>query len=218
MTLLLDVDAVSKLSHWQLLPELPALLGRDWAAMSTITSLKPRTARATTAPDGKLFHTCEAAETALAALVQMPPLATPSPAVLGAFQDVAGIDPGEALLFALASEGGSREVLTGDKRAIKALAAMPPSLQASLQGRLLIVEQVVYLALQRHGLEWLRQRVCPQKGIDTAIAIVMGSRCDASEASVMDGLLSYVDEVGAFAGSMLKPVIPFPAIPAEEET
>lgn len=204
MTLLLDVDAVSKLSHWQLLPELPMLLGRDWVDMSTITSLKPRTARAIVAPDGKLFHTCEAAETALTALNLMPPLATPSPTALGAFQDVAGIDPGEALLFALASEESGCEILTGDKRAIRALAAMPAPLRASLQGRILIVEQVVYLALQRFGLEWLRQRVCPQKGIDTAISIVMGSQCDASEASVMDGLRSYVAEVGAYAGPMLK--------------
>ena len=57
------------------------------------------------------------------------------------------------------------------------------------------VEQIVLAALDRFGLEWLRVHVCPQRHVDKAIGIVMGGRCDATEASVREGLASYLGEM-----------------------
>lgn len=204
MQLLLDVDAAVKLAHWRLLIELPVLLGCQWQDIATISSLRYRALRAQDAPDGRLFHTCEAASLVLAALEHMQPLPAPDPDRLAAFQDVPGIDPGEALLFSLAADQGDAVVLTGDKRALGALATLAPEMGELLRGRVLTVESIVELALRHFGIDWLRERVCPSKDIDKAIAAVMGSRCDAPEDSVREGLQSYLRDVRRRTGPFLR--------------
>lgn len=202
--LLLDVDAAVKLAHWRLLMELPVLMGCQWTDITTITSLRYRALRAQEAPDGKLFHTRDAAVQVLAALEYMQPLPLPAADRLAAFQDVAGIDPGEALLFGVAADRAEAVVLTGDKRALAALAALGPEVAATLRGRVLTVEGIVELALRRFGIDWLRERVCPSKDIDKAIAAVMGSCCDAPEDSVREGLQSYLKDARRLAGPLLR--------------
>ena len=60
---------------------------------------------------------------------------------------------------------------------------------------LIRLEQVILCALELYGIPWLRERICAERGIDTAIEITMGSRCDAAEETVREGLLSYIQEM-----------------------
>lgn len=195
MDLLVDVDVLAKLAHWGMLPELPTFVGVEWAQMSTVASLRFRAQRAASNPDGKLFHSADAAYAVMHALEQMAPLPTVDPTRLAAFQDATDIDAGEAILFALLDGIADRCVLTGDKRAVRALSQLPAARRALLEGRILVLEAVFLKALHLRGIEWLRERVCPSRGLDKTIAIALGGRCDAPPAAVIEALHSYRREL-----------------------
>jgi hypothetical protein len=192
-TLYVDVDAVAKLAHWQLLPELPALTGFPFAQMATVSSLKHRAHRATTQPDGKLFRTAQAAQLAHQTLQQMGSLDAPATDLLAPFADAPGIDSGEAILMAHTLANGGSVLVTGDKRALRALAVLP--IAASLAARILILEQIVRKCLGVKGRSWLLVHMCPHREIDKAIGACLGSQCDASEANILQGLQSYASEM-----------------------
>ena len=193
-TLLIDVDAMCKLAHWNLLESLPAITGVPPADCATLPSCRHRAAKALTKLD-KVFKCVEAATEVLRAVDAFGDLPQPDPSLLEPFQDVAGIDSGEAVMFARMIEQPSAILLTGDKRAMRAAAALPMSVRGPVAARVLPVECVVKCALDMFGLDELRTRVCPWKEVDKAIAIVMGSRCDQPEASVREGLASYLGEL-----------------------
>ena len=203
MDLLVDVDVLAKLAHWGMLPELPALVGAEWHQMSTVASLRFRAQRAIAAPDGKLFHNADAARAVVQALDQMAPLPAVDPTRLAAFQDATDIDAGEAILFALLDGASDRCVLTGDKRAVRALSRLPATRRALLEGRVLVLESVCLKALDARGIEWLRERVCPSRNLDKAIAIALGSRCDAPLAAVLEALRSYHGELALLCAPSL---------------
>jgi hypothetical protein len=202
MALLVDVDALAKSAHWQLLPEIPECLAVPLAECATLTSARFRAQRALTKPDGKPFHNVEAAQAALDAIAKMLPAVAPDGACLPYLQKVAGIDAGEAVLLSSIANSDTR-LLTGDKRALKALANLQPDQRAPFEGRIILIEQLIQQALKRHGLPWLRERICPHLQIDNAMANIMGSRCDAGLESVQEGLASYIGEIERSASPSL---------------
>lgn len=203
MPLLIDVDAFSKLAHWRILPELPTLTGEQWSTLSTLGSLVFRAQRASVKPDLKLFQTTMAAQAAVSALSKMACLPDVEPRDLSAFQDVVDIDAGEAVLLAAMSRNQNLRLLTGDKRALRSLSRADHGLRSQYTGRVILLEQVILCALELYGIHWLRERICVERGIDTAIEIVMGSRCDAVEQAVREGLLSYIQEMSMLCNPAL---------------
>lgn len=195
LRLLLDVDAVCKLAHWRVLPKVADWLGVTWSECATLSSLRFRASKAITHPDGRLFKDAQVAKEASAIISQMSPMPAPEVSELAPFEDVSGIDSGEAVLLANMSTRPGCTLLTGDKRAIRALGPMALPLQERLAGRVHIIEQAVHAALDREGLDWLRTNVCPWRDLDKAVANVMGSRCDLAEGAVREGLLSYTMEM-----------------------
>lgn len=194
--LLIDVDAAVKLAHWDLLNELPMLTGMEWNELATISSLRYRALRSTEHPDGKLFRTAIAAETVFAAMKHMADLPEPNMTCLAALQGNTGIDPGEAVLLSILHVSDETRLLTGDRRALRTLAQLDRQIKDSFCNRILVIEQILIKALDTYGLDWLRERVCQDMHADKAVAICMGSRCDAPEASVSCGLNSYICEIG----------------------
>lgn len=192
--LLVDADALAKLSHWNLLDDVEVATGRRWSDASTFSSLRVRAVKAVDRPDGKLFRSSEAAQRASRVLEQMRPLPLVQDSLIAWAERATGIDPGEAQLFSVAMNSDAL-VLTGDKRALRTVSALSEAVWRPLCGKVMIVEQVVSVALQQRGLFDLRARICPDREIDRAIAFVMGSNCDASEDSVSEGLRSYVSEI-----------------------
>lgn len=201
--LLIDIDAATKLAHWDLLDELPLLTGIPWDKTATLSSLGHRARRCLDAPDGRLFRTSTAASSVLSAVQKMADLPSATEARLAIFQDSADIDPGEAVLLAIVPEHPDLRLLTGDKRALRALSHMDGSSVSGYFGRVHVIEQVLLAALAAHNIEWLRTRVCRDTNIDKAIGICMGSRCDASADSVTAGLQSYIDEIGLLTNPTL---------------
>jgi hypothetical protein len=203
MRLLIDIDALCKLAHWQLLLELPALTGVPLEECTTLSSAKFRALRAKKRLDGKAFHDLRAVDEVLTAVERMQSLSEGDAATMSAFEDAPGIDPGEAILLSALLAHPGAIMLTGDKRALRALSGLTPDVALQYAGRIVIVEQVLLAALDGHGLEWLRSRVCPWKTIDKAVIVIMGSRCDLGDAAVREGVTSYIEEIVALQSPSL---------------
>jgi hypothetical protein len=137
----------------------------------------------------------EAAKAVIGALETFGKLPQANTALLAQFQDIAGIDAGEAVMLARLIEDPHSLFLTGDKRALRAIAVMGHKVRAPIAERVVPIECIIKCVLDRFGIDELRARVCTWKDIDKAVAIVMGSHCDQSEASVREGLASYLGEL-----------------------
>lgn len=198
----LDVDAVCKLAHWGILPLLPELLQKPWAEMATISSLRFRVERAKLQPDGKLFHSTEAAKVASACIDKLTAIGAPPPEILAQLVDIPQIDPGEAVLLALVAENPVGIFVTGDKRALRALAKCPVA--DRFLGRVICIEQILNSSLQLKGRDWFLLNVCPQRKIDKAISMILGSQCDATIDNLNSGIDSYIGELnGLYKPSLL---------------
>ena len=201
---LVDADVISKLAHWELLDFLPQAFDLPWHSFATTPSVQYRARKATTKPD-RLFCSQAAAEAALNAVAKMSSL----PAILDsefilAAQRLPGLDPGEAVLMATASANPNVYVLTGDKRALAALAFSTHVVKSDqLNGRLICLEQFVLHVLNQVGLDRLRTHLCREPQVDRVIAVVMGSTCTALEIDVRDGLESYVKDAKGNSGTLL---------------
>ncbi|GAB3490369.1 hypothetical protein GCM10027399_07430 [Curvibacter fontanus] len=194
MSLFIDVDAICKLAHWQLLDKLPALLGTPIVECVTLSSVRYRAQRCLSKPDGRLFQTADAAQAVLAAVTSMKAPLAATAFDLSVFENASDIDPGEAVLLAAVIATPGARLLTGDKRALRAISKLA-SIRPVLAGRVVMLEHVLLLALDTYGLDWVRKSVCPQAAVDKAIFICMGSRCDAPEISVREGFESYLNEI-----------------------
>jgi hypothetical protein len=192
--LLVDVDAMCKLAHWRLLELLDEITGVPPTLCAALPSCQFRANKSLTKPD-RVLRSSAAAQTVLQAISTFGSLPQPEPESLSPFQEVAGIDSGEAVMLALMLDNPATILLTGDKRAMRALAALEPKLRERFAARILPIECIVKCILDARGLDELRARVCPWKDVDTAISNVMGSRCDQGEASVREGLASYLNEL-----------------------
>lgn len=191
--LLIDVDAFCKLAHWRILPHLPDLTGVPWSNIATVSSLRFRARNALSKLDGKLFRTMAAAELVLESMEQMAELGEPESETLDAFALIPQIDVGEAILLALVAADPVACLLTGDKKALKALAVHDCS--STVAGRVITLEQFMLFCLEKKGEEWFKKHVCPFKEIDTSIRLVMGSWCDNSYQEIVYGLTSNISEI-----------------------
>lgn len=197
----LDVDAVCKLAHWNVLPLLPELLQKPWEDMATISSLRFRVERAKLQPDGKLFHSTDAAEIASTCIEKLTATGTPPSEILAQLVDIPQVDPGEAVLLALVAADPEGIFLTGDKRALRALAKYP--IAALFAGRIVCIEQILNSTLRLKGRDWFLLNVCPQRQIDRAISMILGSQCDASIDNLNLGIESYIGELNVLSDPSL---------------
>lgn len=107
------------------------------------------------------------------------------------------IDPGEALLF----EGtrGLREfvVVTGDKRALRALAESAAHLEVydRLRGNVVCFEQVVMRLIATHGFKKVRERMAPTAHCDRALQAVFPDGVETSEESARRRLNNFITQL-----------------------
>ena len=118
-----------------------------------------------------------------------------------------GIDSGEAqlLLAALASPGSV--VLTGDKRCLTALCQSGTTIELvqKLQGRVLILEQLILAMISTLGFQDVKARALNGVWCDTAIRASFGSGLDAEESNVVSTLQSYVEDINKCHPGILAP-------------
>lgn len=129
-----------------------------------------------------------AAETALAADIE----------ALAAAAGLA-IDGGESQLLAMLITSGTRLLVTGDKRAVTAIASLSSPVPS---GRIACLEQLIGSLVDALGADAVRSAVCREPMIDTALSVA----CCCSSPSGSDpwpGLVSYVDDLRRRAPAIL---------------
>ena len=111
------------------------------------------------------------------------------------------LDAGESQLTAMLVARNARLLLTGDKRAMAALATLQP---AGIGSRVASLEQLVRLFAQRLGLDVLRAAVCGEREADTSMAVCFGChRGDYPSSEIEVGLSSYHRDVARSAAAIL---------------
>jgi hypothetical protein len=125
---------------------------------------------------------------------------------LAAQNSAVNLDVGESQLCAILVLRNLSVLLTGDKRAVVALEtlldACPPLTR--IRGRVKSLEQAIAEAVARLGCTALRTAVCAEPQIDKALAICFSCRSGSADpANVLEGLISYINDLRKQAGRVL---------------
>ncbi len=111
------------------------------------------------------------------------------------------LDGGESQLLAILARRGCRRLITGDKRAIMAMAVVAPDLAAK---RICCLEQLMIQLLTLFGVEVIRPAVCGEPNVDRALTSCFGcSSTDIGGSDVLAGLNSYIGHLDRSAPGVL---------------
>jgi hypothetical protein len=198
--LFVDNDVLLKAAHWQLLDDIPAFARTTWEKTSALTSLIYRARR----KDRKLFRTDESADALIGCLSQTIELPAPDADVVATLQNAVGLDVGEVAMIAALCACPDAMLLTGDKRALRALAAPEfNDIRKRVQGRILCLEQFLQYVADTRGCVHLVKGIEPHRDLDMAIRCVIGTAAQIDEHSVREGLASYVRNLQTESGGVL---------------
>lgn len=192
MRLLVDTDIFCKLGVSGLLQPTLAALGVDLTECGRLPAL-PHMLRRGKLP--KLYG--DASCTALVPLAESIALAPGAGAEwLDQIVGVDRIDPGEAQLFAAASEN-TLIIVSGDKRALRAVARLPMFCEA-LSGRIITLEAVLLELCRVVGVPTVRRAVQPLAA-DGMVKVCFSPTNGDPEAA----LRSYLDDLAAEVAPLL---------------
>lgn len=165
MKLLIDSDAFCKLGVAELLSDALNALGADPGDCGRLPALVPMLRR------GRLrkAYGAETCERLLQRATTMAAVSESSVEWLDRLTPIPDVDPGEAFLFA-AAVPGFLTVLTGDKRALRALKDVP-GFDAAMAGRIVVLEALLMLLCDRLGADVVRGRVQPLMASDKTIRV-----------------------------------------------
>lgn len=115
------------------------------------------------------------------------------------------LDLGESQICALMFSRGIELMMTGDKRAIKAIAALKDhEACAYTHGKVACLEQATMWMIEKAGLESVQPFVCALPTVDTSLAMALGCYSGGSPlASCQDGLVSYINSIRQDAPEVL---------------
>ena len=114
--------------------------------------------------------------------------------LVDALTNIQGIDVGENLLFATLA-GDNSLLLTGDKKAMKALANRVPGVAKMCAGRIVCVPQLIDLLVRELGLPAVQGAFLRSGSKDMTLLAVLGSRGDAPQQSFDEGIAQYRRDV-----------------------
>lgn len=113
------------------------------------------------------------------------------------------LDTGESQLLAITISRACCLLLTGDKRAIRAIAAVCP---AKVAERIACLEQLIAQIVQTAGLARVQAKVCSEPQTDQALSICFGcSSGGVDDDNVFAGLKSYIENLQEDAAGVLLP-------------
>jgi hypothetical protein len=115
------------------------------------------------------------------------------------------LDLGESQICALMLSRGINLMMTGDKRAIKAIAALKEQEAcAYVHGKVVCLEQLVQWMIEKTGLESVQPSICPLPMVDSSLTTALGCYSGgAALASCQEGLASYINSIRKEAPEVL---------------
>jgi hypothetical protein len=187
MRLLVDTDAFCKLAIGGVLDDAVQLLGADLSACGRLPAL-PYMLRG-----GKLrkLFGADMCDSLVPIARCIPAMSPAGDDWLERFIGIPAIDPGDAQIFAVAAEYGMM-VLTGDKRALRALKNVS-GIPTALSGRIVVFEAVLLALCDRLGAAELRRRIQPLVTSDQVVRICFSN----PDSDPYEGLRSYFQHLAA---------------------
>jgi len=183
--LLIDTDAFCKLGAANLLADAVGALGLTMSQCARLPALRHMLRR------GRLRRelgegTCEGL---LPRAESLSPLPEPDDLWLDKLTPIPEIDPGEAQIYAVAATG-SMLVLSGDKRALAALAQIP-DLRDALAGRVVVLEAILIVLCGSLGVDEVRERIRLAALDDSMLRVCFSAGNPDPHATLID----YYDEL-----------------------
>ncbi|MFM8444411.1 MAG: hypothetical protein ACKN9W_13880 [Methylococcus sp.] len=117
-----------------------------------------------------------------------------------------GLDLGELQLLEAVLRVDNSLLLTGDKRFLKQLAGTPDLLDMALEklpGRLVCLESVLLLLMDRYGFAFVRNKVLPCKEYDGLIKVAFGIGESRTEAHAREALIYELHHLGEDVARLL---------------
>jgi hypothetical protein len=115
------------------------------------------------------------------------------------------LDAGESQICALMLSRGIDLMMTGDKRAIKAIAALrEQGACAYAHGKVACLEQLVWWLIEKAGLDSVQPSICSLPAVDSSLTNALGCYSGGTPlASCQEGLASYINSVRRDAPEVL---------------
>lgn len=116
------------------------------------------------------------------------------------------LDTGESQLCAVVVERSIPSMLTGDKRAVVAMEQLLNAYDwlSGACGRVRCLEQLVLVLIDRIEPDIVRDCICSEPSVDTALGICFSCHEDAAtEASIVESLQSYINHLRSQAPHIL---------------
>lgn len=199
LRLLVDNDALIKLAHWRLLDRLVTTFDASWPQIGVLASIAFRARKR----DAKLFHSPDIADELASSLSQAGNLELQDPEIFSRLQGIVGLDAGEVELIAACVAAPGSILVTGDKRALEALAQPElADIAIHLAGRVICVEYLLIMMANSDRPAAIIDAIIPFREIDTAIRCVVSSD-GCSDENFHDGLNSYISDLRARTGALL---------------
>lgn len=124
-------------------------------------------------------------------------------------QQALHIDAGESLLAAITAKRAIPSLQTGDKRAIGSFEQLVDEAEAlsPLVGRVRCLEQLLVPLVEGGLISDFASAICAEPNVDKALSICFAcaSGGSSSEKEVLEGLMSYINEVRSGAPRVLSP-------------
>lgn len=203
----LDTDIVLKCSAWSMADVLPRVVGHlgPPAVLGLVHLIAPRQL-------GRMgLAEPEAARGELDRILGSLGRMEPSDEEIGLAAELAALaqeadlplDTGEAQLTAITILRDLPLLVTGDKRAIRALAQMRPAAER-LGRRLACLEQVIEAVVAMLGPDEARDRICREPAADSTMRLVFSCHGDARSAGhAQEALASYIGDIRRGADGLL---------------
>ena len=186
MQLLIDTDFIIKMGRYQMLGTFEALMVENGhpRPFENLTELGAKIRSAEAVPDRSEFKTLAALRMCWSFNADCKRIGGVTDYdVLQEISDIDGVDAGEALLIERAVHEPETLIVTGDKRMVRGLCTpAADAVRPRIQGRVLLIERVVYSLKPKLGITEIRQRVHDAPDCDAAIYDAMHPNHSESEA------------------------------------
>ena len=206
MICLADNDIVKKLAICNLLDEALGALGVSYDEILVLPTARFKLGVAKNADKARAQLGTETFDRLKSFLDRIGVIDTvPPPDEQRLFDDALDIDTGEAILFSASAHYAACLIATGDKRSLRALAALPNAelIIDRMAGRVICFEQIVMRIIQQSGFNVVRSRVVPACDCDTVLRAAFGSGLEATEETVMRCLTVYTQYLRDETGPLL---------------
>ncbi|NET57356.1 MAG: hypothetical protein F6K47_14670 [Symploca sp. SIO2E6] len=110
---------------------------------------------------------------------------------------VNGMDEGESALIVATATESMFWLITGDKRCLEALTneSSIATIRQRLVGRTICLEQILLKLISVHGCDYVQKRVLVTPDCEKAIKISFGWSTPADEASILEALNNYINDL-----------------------